>query len=74
MAKQNLRLYEYLKTHDGVTTLEAFTYLGICRLSERIRELEDDRYIIDRQWETTQGGARVVRYRLLRDEPAFAYG
>jgi len=40
---QNQRLLAYLKKNrKGITTLEAFTELGICRLSERIRELEGD--------------------------------
>ncbi len=38
---QNARLLQFLKTHKkGITTLEAFNKLGICRLSERCRELE----------------------------------
>ena len=38
---QNQRLLAYLRKHrKGITTMEAFQNLGICRLSERIRELE----------------------------------
>jgi hypothetical protein len=37
------RLLSYLrKNRKGITTMEAFQYLGICRLSERIRELEGE--------------------------------
>jgi hypothetical protein len=32
-------IYDYLKARGSITTLEAFR-LGVCRLSERIRELE----------------------------------
>lgn len=40
---QNKRLLAYLKKHrKGITQLEAFTALGICRLSERVRELEGE--------------------------------
>ena len=66
---QNARLLAYLESHDGITQLEAFTELKICRLSERIREIERE-YIISHDPEKTSGGARVVRYRLER----IAYG
>ena len=63
---QNSRLLNYLKIHDGITQLESFNGLGICRLSERIRELERLGFLIDHQPERTLSGARVVRYSLLR--------
>ena len=80
---QNQRLLAYLrKNRKGITTMEAFTELGICRLSERIRELEQTEtgkveatgpmkwkastYEITRSRETTQGGATVTRYKLAR--------
>lgn len=45
MTTQNARLLEYLKTHKrGITTGEAYTQLGIMRLSERCRELEGKTY------------------------------
>lgn len=38
---QTQRLLAYLKKNRrGITTMEAFSELGICRLSERIRELD----------------------------------
>jgi len=60
---QNAKLLTYLESHDGITQLESFNTLGICRLSERIRELERF-YLIEHQPEKTQSGARVIRYRL----------
>lgn len=69
--KQNARLVAYLESHRaGITQLEAFNTLGICRLSERIREIEAQDYLIDHEPEKTPGGARVIRYRLQR----VAYG
>ena len=62
---QNSRLLNYLEIHDGVTTYEATLILGICRLSERIRELERLRYSFTRTKEKKQ----VVRYRLNGHEP-----
>ena len=60
------RLMTHLELHDGVTTLEAM-HLGICRLSERIRELEALQYHFTRSKEKTANGATVVRYRLSAD-------
>jgi hypothetical protein len=65
-ANQLGKLLHHLNTHpEGITQLESFNTLGICRLSERARELEAAGYKVDRKWEKTQGGARVVRYRLI---------
>lgn len=70
-SSQLARLLNYLERHDsGITQLEAFNTLGICRLSERCRELEKRGFLIDHQPEKTSGGARVVRYKLER----IAYG
>jgi len=56
----------YLETHPtGISQLEAFNTLGICRLSERVRELEKRGYLIDRTFET-HGKARVIRYSQIR--------
>ena len=63
------RLMTHMETHDGVTTLEAM-HLGICRLSERVRELEALQYHFTRSKEKTANGATVVRYRLSADAPS----
>ena len=65
---QNARLLIYLEAHDGITTLEASDKLRICRLSERIRELER-KHLIDHDPESTEN-AHFIRYRLQR----IAYG
>lgn len=80
MTTQNQRLLEYLKTHkQGITQMEAFTKLGICRLSERVWELEHgawgsggisrlqkkERIKHERiKVKTRYGYATVTRYRL----------
>ena len=61
---QNARLLNFLEAHGSITTLEASDQLRICRLSERIRELERLGFNIDHDPEHTAGGARVIRYRL----------
>ena len=63
MASQNDRLLGWLKSQDGITTLEAMQHLKICRLSERIRELEKRNYSFTRTTEHTDK-ATFVRYRL----------
>ena len=40
MNTQNDRLLEYLKTHDGITQLEALNELGIFRLASRVNDLK----------------------------------
>ena len=62
---QKSRILEHLKKGNSVTTASAVELFKIYRLSERIRELEKDDYRMWRQNETTPGGARIVRYRLV---------
>ena len=40
-SSQNARLLDYLQTHEGITTAEAFDLFGITRLSARIWDLRD---------------------------------
>ena len=68
---QNGKLRAWLESHgNGITTLEASDNLRICRLSERIREIERLGFLIDHEPQRTANGARVIRYKLLR----IAYG
>jgi len=71
MATQNARLLCYLESHEsGITIFEAMFELGIGCLHKRLSELQPIitkmGYILDDEWETTPGGARVVRHRLSR--------
>ena len=71
MSAQNARLLCYLQAGKGVTQLEAFNSLGICRLSERIRELERLGWTIKHESVSvpTRSGknATVTRYSLLSE-------
>lgn len=73
------RLLAYLrKNRRGITTMEAFQHLGVCRLSERIREIEamaketkeypflEAAHRITRTRETAPNGSTVTRYKLSR--------
>ena len=69
MGRQNRNLLAYLETHDGISTLEAMENLRICRLSERVRELEALGFLIEHERDVSLN-AHFVRYKLLR----VAYG
>ena len=54
--KQTAKVLEYMRTHDGITTLEAFNSLGVTRLSARIWDLKEAGFRIATSW-------RRVRHR-----------
>lgn len=68
---QNAKLLSYLQTHSSITTLEAMTHLGVCRLSERVRELEALGWVLrhERVSVPTRDGKRasVVAYSILSE-------
>jgi hypothetical protein len=62
-------LLQFLEDHpQGITQLDAFTALGICRLSERIRELERSGFNINHTPATVPARngrtAHAMRYTL----------
>lgn len=64
MDSQNKQVYEYMKTHDGITNMDAFRDLQITRLSGRIFDLRKE-FVIASDWEKNEKtGKRYVRYRL----------
>lgn len=67
---QNAKLLNWLESNDnGISTLEAMEQLRICRLSERVRELEKLGFLIEHERDTSLN-AHFVRYKLLK----VAYG
>lgn len=44
---QEQRVLEYMKKHDGITSLEAFQHLGITRLSAKIFNLKKQGFVIN---------------------------
>lgn len=46
---QNERIVEYINEFGSITTLEAFTDLGITRLASRIHDLTEDGYQFHRE-------------------------
>ena len=72
---QNAKLLSYLSLHGSITTHEAFDALGICRLSERVRELERLRWVFAHtrtQVPTRHGHAYVTRYSVIREPESVA--
>lgn len=61
---QNKKIMAHFKRGLSITTLEAFERYRICRLSERIRELQKSGVRIAKGWEVTPGNCRVMRYSL----------
>ena len=43
---QKNRVLAYLRNHDGITSIQAFSDLGITRISARIADLRADGFII----------------------------
>lgn len=68
MSPQNKAILKWFKDNPGrwLTTLIAMRELGVCRLSERIWEIQQARSI-KREWQTVKtryGKTRVMGYRL----------
>lgn len=69
-------ILEYLKSNDGITSLEAYQKFGCMRLGAKIKDLEASGYRFNRYPETGENrfGAKTnyVRYKLVSEEPAHA--
>ena len=63
---QRERILKYLETHCGISQAEAYDAFGCLRLSERIRELADRKYKVEKVWEEDLNRygekVRYVRY------------
>ena len=46
MESQKERVLGFMREHEGITSMEAFTELGITRISARIADLRADGHII----------------------------
>lgn len=58
------RVLQYMKEHNGITTWEAFEYLGNTRLSEYIRQLRQQYNIVGECIKTTNRfGEKTFYYK-----------
>ena len=64
---QKEQVLDYLRTRGSITTFIAFDEFSICRLSERIRELERDGHLINHT-PITRDGKSYVAYSLVEGE------
>lgn len=64
MGLQKYLVLQHLKHRGSITTFIAFKRYAITRLSERIRELEADGYVI-RHPRVTRNGKTYVAYSLI---------
>lgn len=68
---QKEQVLRYLKTHAYITRIESFYELGVCELSSRIGELENDGYKFNRQPVTIKNANGVTvtikKYSLKED-------
>lgn len=61
---QKQQVLRHMRRHGYITTLIAFDKYDICRLSERVRELERDGYLINHT-PIRRGGKHYVAYSLV---------
>lgn len=54
MKTQKERIIAYIKEFGSITTAQAFTDLGVSRLSARVAELKDDGFVFEDSWETAK--------------------
>lgn len=65
---QEDRVLQYLRDHDGITTMEAVRELSIMNPQQRILKLREMGYNIVTEWEVSPAGARYGIYRLQEDK------
>lgn len=64
-------ILNYMKEHGSITSMDAFLYLNITRLSARIYDLRAQGYIIDTEIKSTKpvmGRAKKYAEYILREE------
>ena len=49
---QNERILDYMRTHGGITQMEAIKSIGVMRLASRISDLRRRGYIINDSFQT----------------------
>ena len=58
------RIIDYINTFGSITTLEAFTDLGITRLASRIHDLTEDGFEFEREMITSKNRyGEIVHYK-----------
>ena len=61
------RVLDYMKTHDGITVVEAIVNMepSILALPRRIKDLKNKGYNIEMTWQRRPNGEKFGLYRLV---------
>ena len=68
MAKRKIqteKVLDFMQTHDGITSWEAFESLNILSLPRRIKDLREQGYNIEMTWQRRPNGEKFGLYRLV---------
>jgi len=65
-ATQIERVLEYMKTHDAISSVEAFKYLDCTRLAAQIFVLREKGYDIKSEMRKIGDGKRLTFYSLIK--------
>lgn len=65
--KQTIKVLNFMRRNDGITTWEAFQYLNILSLPRRIKDLREMGYNIDMTYQKAPSGERYGLYKLMED-------
>ena len=68
MAKRKIKtekVLNFMRTHDGITTWEAFESLNILALARRIKDLREQGYNIEMTYQKRPNGEKFGLYRLV---------
>ena len=62
---QTEKVLDFMRTHDGITTWEAFESLNILALARRIKDLREQGYNIEMTYQKRPNGEKFGLYRLV---------
>ena len=68
MAKRKIqteKVLDFMRTHDGITTWEAFESLNILALARTIKDLREQGYNIEMTYQKRPNGEKFGLYRLV---------
>jgi len=64
---QTERLLDHFEAGGTITTFEATLNFRITQLARCIDDLEKLGHRFEKTWETTEGGAHIKRYKLIKE-------
>jgi len=67
METQTKQILQYIRTQP-ITAIDALQYIGSFRLAARIKDLRDEGHDIHTEIITTDNGAKIARYSLIKEK------